>query len=430
MFPSAHAQRSDALNGLFSGYGGPAFSLRFWDGWQWTSSTAERPACTLIVRNEEALHTLIAEPNEVTLGEAFIHNDLDVEADIFSVFSIGEYILKRPLSWRQRLVEAVARTLVGAGERLRHGVRHSMRRDRASIAYHYDQPIDFYRPWLGATLVYSCAYFRDAEDSLDRAQEQKLEHICRKLRLEPGESFLDIGCGWGSLLLHAARMHSAIARGITLSKEQAAVTRARIHEARLADRCTVELRDYRTLEGMGPAFDKIASVGMCEHVGIKNLPHYFRIARDLLNPGGVFLNHGIARAPLSPIRKSSFIDRYVFPDGKLVTLTETMQAAESQGLEVRDVENLREHYKMTLRRWVEGLRTHHEQLLRHVSEETYRIWLLYMAGSSAAFDRGDIAVYQVLLRRYQEKRSVLPLTREDWYEPEGIRAEEMGTMAE
>ncbi len=423
MSPTAHAQRSNTLNGLFSNYGGPAFSLRFWDGWQWNSSSAERPACTLIVRSEEALRTLIIEPNEVALGEAFIHNDLDVEADIFSVFSIGEYVLKRPLTWRQRFGESLVRTLVGAGERLRHGTRHSMSRDRASIAYHYDQPIEFYRPWLGATLVYSCAYFRDPSDSLDRAQEQKLEHICRKLRIEAGEDFLDIGCGWGSLLLHAAGRHGAKARGITLSKEQAAVTKARIERAEMGDSCSVELRDYRTLEDTGPTFNKIASVGMCEHVGLNNLPRYFRIARDLLKPGGVFLNHGITRAPLSKVKKSSFIDRYVFPDGRLVTLTETLDAAESQGLEVRDVENLREHYKMTLCKWVDGLRAHHEHLLRHVSEETYRIWLLYMAGSSAAFDRGDIAVYQVLLRRYQEKRDALPLTREDWYEPEvvGIR---------
>ncbi|MDE3199491.1 MAG: class I SAM-dependent methyltransferase [Acidobacteriota bacterium] len=424
MFPSAHAQRSNALNGLFSGYGGPAFSLRFWDGWQWSSSSAERPACTLIVRNEHALHTLIEEPNEVTLGEAFIHNDLDVEADIFSVFSIGEYILKRPLSWRQKLLEGLARSLVGAGEVLRHGIRHSMIRDRASIAYHYDQPIDFYSPWLGETLVYSCAYFRSESDSLDRAQTQKLEHICRKLRLEQGEEFLDIGCGWGSLLLHAAGRHGANARGVTLSKEQAAVTRARIEAAGVGSRCAVELRDYRTLEGTGPSFDKIASVGMSEHVGLKNLPCYFRIVRDLLKPGGTFLNHAIARAPLSQVRKSSFIDRYVFPDGKLVTLTETIRAAESQGFEVRDAENLREHYKRTLRCWVDGLRAHHERLLRHVSEETYRIWLLYMAGSSAAFDRGEIAVYQVLLRRYQEKRNTLPLTRDDWYEPEIAREHE------
>ncbi|HEU5351586.1 MAG TPA: cyclopropane-fatty-acyl-phospholipid synthase family protein [Terracidiphilus sp.] len=420
MFPSADAQRTKALKTLFAEYGGPAFALRFWDGWRWHSTAAETPVCTVQVRNEEALRALIAEPNEITLGEAFIHNDLDVEGDIFSVFSIGEHLLKRDLPLRRKAVEKLMRTCAGVVQRIRMGSRNSMRRDRASIAYHYDQPFEFYRPWLGPTLVYSCAYFRDAENTLDCAQEQKLELICRKLRLQPFDNFLDIGCGWGSLLLHAARRHRVHAHGITLSKEQETVVKRRIREARMEQSCEVELRDYRTLEDVGPQFDKIASVGMFEHVGAKNLPRYFRIAGSLLRPGGVLLNHGIARAAVSPIRKSSFIDRYVFPDGRLVTLTEALDAAERQGLEVRDVENLREHYAITLRRWVEGLRAHREQLLRHVSETTYRIWLLYMAGSSAAFRRGDIAVYQVLLRRCHDRRSALPLTREDWFEPTAV----------
>ena len=420
MFPSADAQRTKALKTLFAEYGGPAFALRFWDGWQWHSTAAAEPVCTVVVRNERALRALIAEPNEITLGEAFIHNDLDVEGDIFSVFSLGEHLLNRELSLRQKVAEKLIRTCAGVVQWIRLGSRNSMRRDRASIAYHYDQPFEFYRPWLGPTLVYSCAYFRDAEDTLDCAQEQKLELICRKLRLQPFDSFLDIGCGWGSLLLHAARRHRVHAHGITLSKEQEAVVKRRIREAGMEQCCEVELRDYRTLEDVGSQFDKIASVGMFEHVGLKNLPRYFHIASRLLRPGGVFLNHGIARSAVSPIRKSSFIDRYVFPDGRLVTLTETLDAAEKQGLEVRDVENLREHYAITLRRWVEGLCAHREQLLRHVSETTYRIWLLYMAGSSAAFRRGDIAVYQALFRRGRDRRGTLPLTREDWFEPAAV----------
>jgi cyclopropane-fatty-acyl-phospholipid synthase len=421
MFPSAHAQRTNTLQSLFAQYAGPAFALCFWDGWQWRSTSAAKPVCTVALRNEQALRALIAEPNEITLGEAFIRNELDVEGDIFAVFSIGEHLLNRDPSLRQMAVERLVRACAGLAQRIRLGSRNSMRRNRDSIAYHYDQPYEFYRPWLGPTLVYSCAYFRDAEDTLDRAQEQKLELICRKLRLQPLESFLDIGCGWGSLLLHAAKRHQVHAHGITLSKEQEAVVRRRIREAGMEQRCEVELRDYRTLEDAGPQFDKIASVGMFEHVGLRNLPRYFRIAASLLRPGGVFLNHGIARSAVSPIRKSSFIDRYVFPDGRLVTLTEAMNAAERQGLEVRDVENLREHYAITLRRWVEGLRAHREQLLQHVSEATYRIWLLYMAGSSAAFRRGDIAVYQVLFRRCHDHHGALPLTREDWFEPAAVR---------
>lgn len=416
MLQFSEPQRSRILNALFADYGGPPFGIRLWDGWKWFSSVAEKPACTLVVRNPGALGMLISEANEIALGEAFIHDDLDVEGDIFSVFSIGEYLLNRPVSLRQKIVEGAGRMFFGIGQRIRHGTRHSLRRDRASIAYHYDQPVAFYRPWLGESLAYSCAYFRDIKDTLDRAQQQKLDLICRKLRLQHFEHFLDVGCGWGSLVLYAAGKYHAQAHGITLSKEQAAVAKQRIQAAQMEKKCAVELRDYRNLERDEPLFDKVASVGMFEHVGLRNLPHYFKTVRGLLRPGGVFLNHGIVRSPLSPVRKSSFIDRNVFPDGQLVTLAQVVEAAESQGLEVRDVENLREHYELTLRKWVEGLQRNSEELLSHVSKVTYRIWLLYMAGSAAAFRRGDIAVCQVLLSRPVQGQSQLPLTREDWYD--------------
>jgi cyclopropane-fatty-acyl-phospholipid synthase len=195
------------------------------------------------------------------------------------------------------------------------------------------------------------------------------------------------------------------------------VASSRIDEARLTQSCKVELRDYRTLKDVALPFDKIASVGMFEHVGLNKLPEYFNTVREVLKPGGVFLNHGIARSHQSRARKSSFIDRYVFPDGELVTLTQALAAAESAGFEVRDVENLREHYELTLRHWVEQLQRNAEAILKCVSQSTYRIWLLYMAGSAAAFRRGDIGLYQVLLSRPDRGQSRLPLTREDWYLP-------------
>ena len=408
-------ERGKVLDALFDGYAGPVFSIRLWDGWQWNSARSAPPAFTMIVERPNTLAALAASPDEVTLGEAFIRRDLDVQGDIFSVFSVAQHLLERPRAWRAQLMEKWASAMNGASRWFEHGARHSQQRDRASIAYHYDQPVEFFKPWLGETLAYSCAYFGSPDDCLDEAQTRKLDLVCRKLRLQQGERFLDIGCGWGSLPLHAAGKHGAKAQGITLSRRQADFGQSRIEARALGERCAVELRDYRECESWLGMFDKMASVGMVEHVGLKNLPGYFRVARRLLRPGGVFLNHGIARSPAIAARNHSFIDRYVFPDGKLVTLTQVIEAAEGAGFEVRDVENLREHYELTLRRWVEGLRAHRSALTRTVSETTYRIWLLYMAGSAAAFHRGDIAVYQVLLSRPDGGASHLPLLREDWY---------------
>ena len=408
-------QRRKSLAELFRDYSGPTFAIRLWDGWQWISVSGERPVVTIVVETHNALRALMAEPNEVTLGEAFIRREVDVEGDIFSVFSVAEYLVNRPRSLLQRAKDLLLRTLAGTDRWFHHGALHSKARDGASITYHYDQPAEFFRPWLGNTLVYSCAYFRTANDSLDLAQSQKLELICRKLRLQPLEHFLDIGCGWGSLILHAASRHNVDAHGITLSRAQVEEAQCRIDAAGLARRCTVELRDYRDCASLSASFDRIASVGMFEHVGPENLPHYFHTVHGLLRPGGIFLNHGIARSPLSPVREDSFIDRYVFPDGRLATLSQAVSAAESAGFEVRDVENLRDHYELTLHKWVEGLRQNEAKLRNYVSEATYRIWLLYMAGSAAAFRRGDIAVYQILLSRPEQGRCRLPLIREDWY---------------
>ena len=415
MTDSAKENGNAAIGAVFQGYEGPAFAVRLWDGRHWSSSANEKPVCTIVLQSPKTLGSLLAAPNELTLGEAFIHGELDVEGDIFSAFSIAEHLFNRPRGLGRQIAEKLAGAAFGLGQRIKHGSLNSRRRDRASIAYHYDQPVAFFEPWLGNLLVYSCAYFQSPADSLDRAQEQKLELVCRKLRLQPSERFLDIGCGWGSLVLHAGSKEHAEAHGITLSREQAETAKRRIEAARLERCCSVALRDYRDLEGTGQPFDKIASIGMFEHVGLKNLPLYFGIARRLLRPGGLFLNHHIARASLSPLRQNTFIGRYVFPDGKLVTLTQSLSAAESQGFEVRDVENLREHYELTLRRWVESLQRNAATLLQLVPRTTYRIWLLYMAGSAAAFHRGDIAVYQALLSRPEHGDSQLPLTREDLY---------------
>ena len=263
-------------------------------------------------------------------------------------------------------------------------------------------------------MVYSCAYFATPEEDLDSAQERKLDYICRKLRLCRGERLLDIGCGWGGLIMHAAAHYGVEAVGITLSAPQAELARQRLRESGLSDRCRVEVSDYRDIEH-GQLYDKIVSVGMFEHVGEAFLPEYFNRAYELLRPGGVFLNHGIAYSATYHRRGPSFSERYVFPDGEMVPINTTIRAAELSGFEVRDIESLREHYELTLHHWVRRLEAQAEQARAISDDTTYRIWRLYMAGSAHGFRTGRLNVYQTLLVKPRQGDSGLPLTREDWY---------------
>jgi cyclopropane-fatty-acyl-phospholipid synthase len=300
-------------------------------------------------------------------------------------------------------------------------------RDAAAIQFHYDVGNSFYKLWLDKRMVYSCAYFRSPDDSLDVAQEAKLDLICRKLRLKPGERFLDIGCGWGGLIMYASEHYGVDATGITLSENQATFAQERIEKAGLADRCRVAIRDYRTLTA-GDGYDKIASVGMIEHVGISHLPVYFESAYRALKPGGLFLNHGIVSLGEARPRSArervfrkfwkadAFIDKYVFPDGKLTATDDVISAAEASGFEVRDVESLREHYAMTLRHWVGSLEEKSHEALSLVGNHTFRVWRLYMAASANAFSRAAINIVQTLLAKPDERgHSNIPLTRDDLY---------------
>lgn len=411
-----HSRRTKFFDSLFHAYSGTPFAVRSADGWNWSSHKDAAPEATLIFNSAAAWHALMTDPTERTLGEAFIDGHLDLEGNIFSVFPIARYVVDRPASARYNILRTIWRASADVGRVLHRGTVHSKARDRAAISYHYDLPVDFYRPWLGSTLAYSCAYFRDPMEGLDCAQTNKLELICRKLNLQPEDRFLDIGCGWGSLVLHAASQHSAMAHGITLSKEQAAVATGRVSHARLQDRCTVELRDYRDMPSLPVKFDKIASVGMFEHVGMKKLREYFSIALQMLSPNGAFLNHGIARSTTAPPARDSFIDKYVFPDGELVPLGQVLEIAENVGFEVRDVDNLRFHYERTLRLWVENLQANARTVLQHASERTYRIWLLYMAGSADAFRIGRLELYQVLLGPRPGLLAGNLTTREHWYD--------------
>ncbi|MBF6591446.1 MAG: class I SAM-dependent methyltransferase, partial [Ktedonobacterales bacterium] len=308
------------------------------------------------------------------------------------------------------------------------GGQHSRTRDAAAIRYHYDVGNHFYSLWLDARMVYSCAYFPTGTETLEDAQTAKLEYLCRKLRLRPGERLLDIGCGWGGLMLYAAQRYGVQVLGVTLSEAQATLARNRIVSAGLGDRCRVELRDYRDLNECEP-FDKVVSVGMFEHVGRSQLPAYFATAYRLLRPGGLFLNHGIASAYPQPsrlrqrlvarwlLREGAFIQRYVFPDGELIPPSEAIHYGEAAGFETRDVENLREHYTLTLRQWVRRLEAKHDDARHLVGERTYRVWRLYMSGAARAFATNRNALIQVLYSRpHADGTSDVPLTRADLYD--------------
>jgi cyclopropane-fatty-acyl-phospholipid synthase len=294
------------------------------------------------------------------------------------------------------------------------GALHSKQRDRRAVTYHYDSN-DFYALWLDRRLVYSCGYFKSAGDDLDTAQEQKLDYICRKLRLRRGDRILDLGCGWGGLLQYAAAKYGVEAFGITLSVPQAELARERFREAGVSDQCRVEVSDYRDLD-LSQQYDKLVSIGMFEHVGKSLLPEYFSRAWALLRPGGVFLNHGIAASATFVRKGPSFVDKYVFPDGELVPIHRTLRVAEACGFEVRDVESLREHYMFTLRHWVRRLEANSDEARKIAGDVIYRVWRLYMSGSAHAFQTGRLNLYQTLLSKPDHGESRLPLTREDWYD--------------
>ena len=295
--------------------------------------------------------------------------------------------------------------------------KHSKARDRRAIRHHYDVSNDFFRLWLDTRMLYSCAYFEQASNDLETAQTAKLHYICRKLRLQPRMRLLDIGCGWGGLSIHAAKNCGVRVTGVTLSQQQASLASARVGDTGLSSEVAIELTDYRDLNETEP-FDAIVSVGMAEHVGAQNLNGYFQKAFRLLKPGGVFLNHAMGDGVRArETRGGSFIQQYVFPDTDLPRIGMVASTAEAEGFEVRDVENLRDHYMLTLRHWVRRIESAHEAVLRFVDEPTYRIWRLYMAGAAHAFECGRLAVYQTLLSKPDRYgHSHLPLTRRDWYE--------------
>ncbi|MFJ9606269.1 class I SAM-dependent methyltransferase [Kitasatospora sp. NPDC101176] len=431
------AKLADRLVGAVEGLlGVPApLRLQVWDG----SAAGPPGAPTVVLRNRRALRRLLWQPGELGLARAYVAGDLEVapDSDLYEVLSavgrFGELPEIRTLRLGPgevlgepglRALTAVLRAGALGPEpapppeevRRARGRLHSRGRDRAAISHHYDVGNDFYGLVLGPSMVYSCAYWTPEAKSLEAAQEAKLDLVCRKLGLRPGMRLLDVGCGWGSLLLHAARHYGVTAVGVSISREQVALARHRVEEAGLADRVEVRLQDYREVPDR--PFDAISSIGMAEHVGSVQYRAYAEGLYRLLVPGGRLLNHQIARRPDhpgEPYRPSPFIDRYVFPDGELSPVGSTVARLEEAGFEVRDVESLREHYGLTLREWVANLEARWTEAVGLVGRGRARVWRLYMAASALAFEQNRIGVNQVLAVRSTDAGAAgLPPTRGEW----------------
>ncbi|MFJ8489277.1 class I SAM-dependent methyltransferase [Streptomyces sp. NPDC094038] len=407
--------------------------LRAWDG----SEAGPPGAPTLVVRNRRALRRMLFKPGELGLARAWVAGDLDIEGDLYGALAVmsgliwerddGGRTLAQAL--RDPRVRAAVRELVRlAGppvppappreEARRRGHLHTRRSDRQAISHHYDVGNDFYGIVLGPSMVYSCAYWGavDGADTLETAQRDKLELVCAKLDLRPGRRLLDVGCGWGSMAIHAAREHGVSVVGVTLSQEQAAFARKRVADEGLTDRVEIRVQDYRDVRD-GP-YDAISSIGMAEHVGAERYLEYARELYRLLKPGGRLLNHQIARRPQhdeSAYNVDEFIDAYVFPDGELAPVGTTVTQLERAGFEVRDVESIREHYARTLRRWVANLEAEWPRAMRLTGPGRARVWRLYMAASALAFEHNRIGVNQVLAVRTPDSgASGLPLRTRTW----------------
>ena len=385
--------------------GGRPFGLRFWDGSELPAPSPPAAGTPVIVVNSpRAIARVLHERSELGFGRAWVAGELDVEGDLGGLLALAQRFRGVRVNRGDLLAALRAAHRVGAlglrapeppaAEVRLRGRLHSPRRDRAAIQHHYDVSNRFYRLVLGPTMVYSCAYFTDPGEGLDSAQERKLDLVCRKLALRPGERMLDVGCGWGSLVIHAATHYGVRAVGVTISPAQAALARERVRAAGLSDRVEIRLADYRDTAD-GP-YDKVASVGMVEHVGTANLPAYFAHLRALLRPGGVLLNHGIVKPTEQPRNDRSFAWRFVFPDGELPPLSRVLREMEQAGFEPRDTESLREHYALTLRAWYANQCAHREAAASEAGEQRERVWRLHSIGAALSFERGDLSVHQVV----------------------------------
>lgn len=402
----------------------PRFAVELWDGTR--LGPAAGPA--LVMADPRAVRRMIVKPSLDTVVELWSSGAVDVkDGTLFDIAELkpeGRFKerLKRLPKWR---LAAELPGLIAARGSNGNTTGLAGRNpfvsgsDKEAITHHYDVSNRFYQLFLDERMVYTCAYFTDLTNSIDQAQKDKLDHICRKLRLKPGDRLLDIGCGWGALLIHAAKHYGAIGTGVSLSEAQTALARERIRAAGLEDRITIEVRSYETMEGQ---FDKIASIGMFEAVGIANYDTYFATVARLLKPGGIYLHHAITRrmkrskrAFRRKSREHLALVKYIFPGGELDHIGMTLENLEGHGFEVHDVENLREHYGQTCRLWAERLAARMDEAVAEVGRPRARLWLLYLTGCALAFERGTVQINQTVATKRMRGPSGLPLTRDDLY---------------
>jgi cyclopropane-fatty-acyl-phospholipid synthase len=411
--------RTGAIGATITDLLGPELPVRI-DAYDGSSIGPTDAATRLVVRSPDAIRYMVTAPGELGFARAYVAGELEVDGDIFDALALRDHLPDVKLGASQWL--ALAR-LVGTGglrrppvppeEARLHGRRHSKERDAAAISYHYDVSNEFYRMVLGPSMTYSCAVWSSPDITLEDAQTAKYELICRKLGLRPGMRLLDVGCGWGGMVMHAARHYGVEAVGVTLSRNQAEYATRAVKDSGLRN-VEVRVQDYRDVSGR---FDAISSIGMFEHVGLARLGEYFTRLYELLEPCARLLNHGISRPAgkhKSRFQRRGFIDRYVFPDGELHEVGSVVSRMQQSGFEVRHVESLREHYALTLRQWVRNLEANWDDAVASAGAARARVWRLYMAGAALGFEDGGTQIHQVLATRTDHGRSGMPY-RPDWH---------------